>query len=154
MLDECARERFCEASRDGSGRRWRRARVRWRAIAGEIDMCEGRRREHHGLKDEAADENAGIGRRRVGSGNHAATKHAAGRHVLLVRIAAGKLGSALMRADDIAEGVELRGGRPGREGAKRRLEHKHQDRDERDPYAPLSPPDVQALPLHAAMADT
>jgi len=74
--------------------------------------------------------------------------------VLLMRIATGKLGGALMGTDDIAESVELGGIRPGGKGAKRRLEQKHQGRGERDPYAPSSPPDVQDLPLHAATADT
>ena len=114
------------------------------------------RGKHEGdsLEGQADLDQADTGRRRIGNRGHAAAKHAARRHVLLVRIPARKLSRALMGADDVAEGIELRGVWPGGEGAKRRLEQKHQGRGERDPYAPSSPPDVQDLPLHAATADT
>ena len=98
-----------------------------------------------GFEGKAAGQCAGIGRRRIGGRDHAAAKHAACRHVLLVRIAAGKLGGTLMGADDVAEGVELRSIRPDAEGecTERRLEQQQIGRDKRDRHAPSSPPDVQ-----------
>jgi hypothetical protein len=62
--------------------------------------------------------------------------------MLLVRIAAGEFYGPFMRADDIAEGVELRGRAKG-EGAERRLKQQEQRRDERGRHAPSFQPDIQ-----------
>jgi len=149
MLDECARERFREAN--GSGRRRRCARVRRRAVAGKVEMPECRQHKGDGFEGKAGGHCTGSGRRRVGSRHLAAAKHAARRHVLLVRVATGNLGRTLMGADDVAEGIDLRSIRAGAEGegAKHRLEQQQIGRGECDRYAPSSPPDLQKRPLHA-----
>lgn len=126
----------------GSDRCRRRARICRRSIAGEVEMLEGRDREGDGFESRRSGERSCLRRRQMRRENHAAAKRAAGRHVLLVRIATGKLDRALMRADDIAEGVEL-GRRPGGEGTQRRLEQQEQRRDKRGRHAPSSQPCLQ-----------
>lgn len=62
--------------------------------------------------------------------------------MLLVRIVAGEFDSAFMRADDVAERIELWRGPKG-ESAEAGLKQQKQRRDERGRHAPLSQPDTQ-----------
>lgn len=66
-----------------------------------------------------------------------------------VLVTAGKLGGTVAGTDDVAEGVELRGIRPGSEseGAERRLEQQQAGRDKRGRQAPAFAPAVQAICL-------
>src|SRR6478752_5337683 len=100
-----------QANRYGSGQHRRRARIRRRAVAGEVDMPERGDRKGDSFGGKAGRQRAGIVWWPIGRRNHAAAEYAASRHVLPVRIATRKLGRTVMRADDIAESVKWRGTR-------------------------------------------